>query len=72
MRQQHQQEYELIGANILFYRKKNGLTQAQLAEKAGLSTNHLQRIENAVSVPSLQALLDIAKALEIPAKKLFE
>ena len=49
---QHQKEYELIGANILYYRKQAGLTQAQLAEKVSLSTNNLQRIEPAVSVPS--------------------
>lgn len=69
---QHQKYYELIGVNILYYRKKAGLTQAELAEKVAISTNHLQRIETAVSVPSLPRLLDIADALGISAEKLFQ
>ena len=67
----HQKEYELLGATILYTRKQAGLTQAQLAEKVSLSTNHLQRIETAVSVPSLPTLLDIAKALGITVDRLF-
>ena len=69
---QHQKYYELIGVNILYYRKKAGLIQAELAEKVAISTNHLQRIETAVSVPSLPRLLDIADALGISAEKLFQ
>ena len=69
---QHQKYYELIGVNILYYRKKAGLTQAELAEKVAISTNPLQRIETAVSVPSLPRLLDIADALGISAEKLFQ
>ena len=61
-----------IGLNILHYRKEKGMTQEQLAEKSNLSRNFIQRIETAASSCSLNALIDIADALNIPLKKLFE
>lgn len=61
-----------IGLNILHYRKEQGLTQMQLAEKCNLSRNHIQRIETAASSCTLDTLIDIAEALRIPLKKLFE
>ena len=68
----HQRDYEQIGLNILYYRRKRGLTQLQLAEKANYSRNHIQQIETAAAIPSVAALLDIAKALEISPAQLFE
>ena len=69
---EHQKDYEQIGLNILYYRKKLGLTQLQLAERANYSRNHVQQIETAAAVPSIAAILDIAKALEISPAQLFE
>lgn len=61
-----------IGLNILHYRKEQGMTQMQLAEKADISSKYLQRIETAASSCTLDTLIDIAEALNIPLKKLFE
>ena len=61
-----------IGLNILHYRKEQGMTQMQLAEKADISRNHIQRIETAACSCTLDTLIDIAEALNIPLKKLFE
>lgn len=61
-----------IGLNILYYRKEQGLTQMQLAERCNVSKNHIQRIETAASGCSVEVLSDIAAALNIPLKKLFE
>lgn len=61
-----------IGLNILHYRKEQGLTQMQLAEKCGISRNYIQRIETAASSCTVNTLVDIAEALSIPLKKLFE
>ena len=61
-----------IGLNILHYRKEQGLTQMQLAEKADISKNHMQRIETATASCTLDTLIDIAEALNIPLVKLFE
>lgn len=61
-----------IGLNILHYRKEQGMTQMQLAEKCNISRTYIQRIETAASSCTLNTLIDIAEALKIPLKKLFE
>ena len=61
-----------IGLNILHYRKEQGMTQMQLAEKCGISRNYIQRIETASSSCTLDTLIDIAEALKIPIEKLFD
>lgn len=71
-REEHQAALVRIGLNILYYRKQKGYTQQQLAELISYSKNHVQQIETAKAVPSLFALLDIAKVLDIPVVKLFE
>ena len=72
MKTSHYDEYVRIGLNILYYRKQQGLTQEQLAEKISYSKNHVQQVETAKAVPSVEILLDIADALGIPAAKLLE
>ncbi len=72
MDDEHKKALTKIGLNILYYRKEKGYTQQQLAEKTSYSKNHIQQIETAKATPSVIALLDIAKALEIPVSKLFE
>jgi putative transcriptional regulator len=68
----HYKTYVQIGLNILYYRKERGMTQADLAERANISRQYAQRIETAVAAPSLDTLLDIADALEVPVQKLFD
>ncbi len=64
--------WQQIGLNILHYRKEQGLTQMDLAEKCDISRNFMQRIETAACSCTLNTLIDIADALNIPIKKLFE
>lgn len=64
-----------IGLNILHYRKEQRLTQEQLANlcgEVGMSRNHIQRIETGAAGCSVDTLISIAKALDIPLYKLFE
>lgn len=70
----HYNDWVQIGLNILHYRKEQRLTQEQLAEMCGegVSRNHIQRVENAIAGCSVDLLIDIAKALNIPLCKLFE
>lgn len=56
--------YILLGNNIKQRRKALNLTQQQLADKLNLSLNFIGKIEVAFSKPSLDTLIDIAKALE--------
>lgn len=61
-----------LGYNIAYYRKHTGLTQEQLAERVGISRQHLGAIEapNLVRPISLELLFNIADVLDIPAYKL--
>lgn len=66
--------YNLIAKNIKFYRKKSGITQAELAEKTEYSHEFIRRIEgpNTKKNFSLDAVSNIAYALDIEVDKLFE
>lgn len=72
MNEKRKQEYKMIGLNIAYYRKLKGYTQLQLAESIGISRTHMSNIEapNMHTSISLETLLDIADALEIPASNL--
>ena len=72
MNERHHEDFLRIGLNILYYRKQKGITQQKLAEMTSYSKNHIQKIETAMASPSVEALLDIAEALEIAPAKLFE
>lgn len=72
MKEEHFDIWLAIGLNILYYRKEQGLTQMQLAEKCNISRTYMQKIETANCSCTLNTLIDIADALNIPLKKLFE
>lgn len=66
--------YISIGIRIGYFRKLRGYTQAQLAERADISPGYLSQIEApgmAIAI-SLETLLSIAEALQIPPSKLLE
>ena len=52
-----------IGQNIRRARNDMRITQAELAEKAGFSDNHVSRIETGVGTMSLDSLIAISNAL---------
>lgn len=75
MKIRHYDTWVKIGLNILYYRKEQRLTQEQLADlcgEAGVSRNHIQRIETGAAGCSVDTLIDIANALHVPLHKLFE
>ncbi|CAH0535836.1 hypothetical protein [Oscillospiraceae bacterium] len=72
MKDKHYKDYIQIGLNIMRYRKEQGLTQEQLAEMAGYTRNHLQRVETAACKPTVGLLLDVAEALGVPLDRLLE
>jgi transcriptional regulator with XRE-family HTH domain len=57
--------------NLRKYRRKNGLTQAQLAEKVNVSTHHIGMIELSRNNPTLELVERIAEALNIKTYELF-
>ena len=67
-------QLSMLGLTIAYYRKARGMTQSQLAEAVHISRTHMSNIEapNTKTSISLNLLLDIADALDIPVKKLFD
>ncbi len=61
-----------LGITIAALRKMRGMSQEQLAEKAGMSRSHLSSIEapNIVRPFSLEILYNIADALNVEASDL--
>ena len=53
-------------------REKAGMSQQELADNAELSKITIQRIENAKYSVTLDTLISIADALQIPLKKLVD
>lgn len=62
----------LLGARIKELRKRVGLSQDQLAEKVGIESKYLSRIEVGKRHPSLDALERIADSLQVEMKDLFD
>jgi len=52
-------------------REKRGWTQAQLAERVGVSRKTINTVENGVFVPSTVIALKIARACETSVESLF-
>ncbi|MFZ0532207.1 MAG: XRE family transcriptional regulator [Anaerolineales bacterium] len=63
---------ETIGERIKTLRTGQGMTLAELGEKANLSTSYLSQIERDKTSPSLTTLETIAKSLNIGLRTLFE
>ncbi|WP_439627618.1 helix-turn-helix domain-containing protein [Gemmata sp.] len=59
-----------VGAKIRKLREEMGLTQTQLAEKAGLPQPHISRIETATYTATRKTLEKIAAALGVPVGQL--
>lgn len=56
--------YRKIGNRIGARRRFLGLGQEQLAQMVSLSKTHISNIENGKSIPSLEAIVNLADALE--------
>ena len=63
---------EILAANIKENRRKMGLTQEKLAEKANMSLHYLAILELARKFPSGEMLERIAGALEVESHELFK
>jgi len=60
-----------VGVQIKRWRLERGLTLANVAERSGLNVGYLSQIENDKASPSLQCLVSIADAVEVPAAWFF-
>lgn len=61
-----QNKKNTCGDKIKLYRKQQGITQKQLAEKAGIATISIQQYEANSRNPKIETLQKIATALSVP------
>ena len=54
----------LLGKNVAMRRKALALTQLQLAERLGVETETISRLERGTNLPSLQRLASLSEELE--------
>ena len=62
----------VLGSNIRKYRKNFGWTQADLAEKSGISVPFMTQIELGRKSASLEVVQNIASALNVSYEQLFD
>ena len=61
-----------LGLNIKYLRKSKGFSQEKFAEKIGKSRNYIGMIERAEVNTPADTLFNIAKALDVNIKELFD
>lgn len=61
----------IFGKNVKYYRYRKDLTQAQLSEKVGVSTNHLGRIERGFHSTDFDVIDKISEVLNVRPFELF-
>src|ERR1700761_3922317 len=60
-----------IGATIRGFRLQKGMSQGDIEKRTGLLRCYLSRVENGHTVPSLETLQKIAKALDLQLSEFF-
>jgi len=61
----------LIGARLRMLRERRNLSQGDVYHRTGLMSCYLSRVENGYTVPSVETLEKLARALDIPLYYLF-
>jgi putative transcriptional regulator len=62
---------ERLANGLKLRRTELGLTQAELAERVGVTRNTINTVENGVFTPSAMLAIKLAEALSVPVEKLF-
>ncbi len=60
-----------IGTTIRGYRLQRGMSQGDIEKKTGMLRCYLSRVENGHTVPSLETLQKIARALDLQLSEFF-
>lgn len=67
-----QKEREALGKTIEGLRKKRGMTQEDLADRASINVSYLAKIENGYVNTTVRYLVKLARGLKVPVRGLFE
>jgi len=60
-----------IGPRLRALREEKNLSQGDIQKRSGLLRPYLSRVENGHTIPTIETLERIAKALEVPLYELF-
>ena len=72
MIKEYKAQYEKLGLNIVFFRKRERMTQLDLAELADIDRSHISAIELGNVGISMDVIFKICDALKITPKELFD
>ncbi len=72
MKAEFKDQYEKLGLNIVYYRKRKRLTQLQLAELVDIDRSHISAIELGNVGASLDVIFRLCNALDVTPKELFD
>src|SRR5579872_2461342 len=61
----------IIGDQLRAIREEKKLSQGEIEKRSGLLRCYISRVENGHTVPSIQTLEKMARALEVPMYELF-
>jgi transcriptional regulator with XRE-family HTH domain len=64
LKQKIQAEGVLFGQRLRDVRQRRGVTQQELAQRAGMSEAYISNMEHGLKVPSLTTILRLAVALD--------
>jgi transcriptional regulator with XRE-family HTH domain len=61
----------IIGERLRAVREEKGLSQGDIEKRTGLLRCYISRVENGHTIPAIETLEKMARALEIPMYQLF-
>ena len=72
MKEEYKNRYIQFGLNVVYYRKKNRLSQTMLAEFVDITPSYVSSIERGLVGPSFDVLFKLCDVLRIAPKQLFD
>ena len=72
MKEQNKAYYRKLGIKIAYYRNQRDLTQKEVADKLDTEPSNVSRIEKGNVGLSLDMIIAIAEALDVPLHLLFD
>ena len=74
MKPEYTERFRRLGIQIARHRRRKGMTQMELAKKAGISRTHMSNIEAAGMDKgiSMELLFCLADILEVPVEELLK
>lgn len=72
LKKEYHKYYEKFGLNVSYYRRRQKLTQLQLAELADIDRSHVSAMELGKVGVSFDVIFKLCEVLEITPKELFD